>query len=138
MDEFDIKGSPSKELIERYHALNETKKSLEKDLDSLKNEIKSSYSSATKQVLYGYKVEVTYPDTSKFDNDKVIDFLQNCLRVGMIDKDDFDTSTTLALNEEGLTDLINSGKIVFDALKDYAWVESKGSARLTVTKLKDV
>ena len=129
-DVFDETGGISKELVREYYEINERKKADEKWLKANKPAIEKALAllERDKVDVGGLRVSVVVPDTSHFDLDKVLAYL---IAEGHVDK-----ATRLVVDEDKLAELIESGVIDVEDLKDEAWVESKGSPRLTINKVK--
>lgn len=132
-DIFEKETSIAEELVQQYFEINERKKQDEKWLKDNGTAIKDAMVKLgnDKKDFGQYRVAVSIPDTSKFDEDKVIDCLAEILT-----DEDFEKVTTFKLNEEVFEQFVNEGKINLDSIKLHAWVESKGAPRLTITKVK--
>ena len=128
----EINGTPEvgQELIEEYFRRNERKKEDEKWLKENRKLIINELKKLKKDVIdYGnIRVSMTIPDTSKFDKEKVLEFAE---------KNGFkDRIIREELDEDKLVQLIESGEVDLEELKEYAWVESTGSPRVTLKELE--
>ncbi len=120
----------NQELIEEYFKRNERRKEDEKWLKEYRKLIVNELEKLGKDVVdFGnIRVSVTIPDTSKFDKEKVLEFAE---KNGFKDK-----VIKEELDEDKLVQLIESGEVDLEELKEYAWVESTGSPRITLKELK--
>jgi hypothetical protein len=121
-----------KELIEEYFTVSERKKKDEKWLKENGVKIKEIMISMekTKEDIGSYRVEVTVPNTSKFDEEKVLEYLKEFPEV-------YAYSTKISLDEEKLEEVIEKGDIDLEEIKKRAWIEQTGSPRLVVKKRND-
>ena len=120
----------NQELIEEYFKRNERRKEDEKWLKEHRKLIVNELQELGRDVVdFGnIRVSVTIPDTSKFDKEKVLEFAE---------KNGFkDRVIREELDEDKLVQLIESGEVDLEELKEYAWVESTGSPRVTLKELK--
>lgn len=119
-------------LIEEYHARSQRKSDDEKWLKANKPAILSAMNDAGKyKADYGnYRVSVTVPDESKFDMDKVLEFLANDVA-----EEVFNRCTTVVVNEAELFTCVEDGIIDLEQLKEIAWVPKAGTSRLSVKQL---
>ena len=126
---FDI----GEDLVREYAMRNKRKKEDEAWLKKNGGHIKDIMIRAEKDKkdVGAYRIAVSIPDESKFDEDKVLVYLSNRLS-----EDELGLATKVALDEEGLENLIENGVVDLEDLKAYAWVESKGSPRLRITETK--
>lgn len=120
----------NQEFIKEYFRRSERKKEDEKWLKENRQFIINELEKLGKDVVdFGnIRVSMSIPDTSKFDSEKVLEFLE---MKGLKDR-----AIKEELDEEKLMDLINDGLIDVEELKEYAWVESKGSPRIILRELK--
>jgi uncharacterized protein YjgD (DUF1641 family) len=120
-------------LVENYFIINERKKKDEKWLKENSPLIKKAMDMAGKDKKdYGsYRVSCSAPDTGKFNEEKVLDYI-----LANLGDEVFDEVTTVKLNEEALEQLITNGTISIDDLKNAAWEDSKGTPRLVISKLE--
>lgn len=127
-----INGVPevNQEFIKEYFRRSERKKEDEKWLKENRQFIINELEKLGKDVVdFGnIRVSMSIPDTSKFDSEKVLEFLE---MKGLKDR-----AIKEELDEEKLMDLINDELIDVEELKEYAWVESKGSPRIILKELK--
>ena len=120
----------NQELIEEYFKRNERRKEDEKWLKEHRKLIVNELQELGRDVVdFGnIRVSVTIPDTSKFDKEKVLEFAE---KNGFKDK-----VIREELDEDKLVQLIESGEVDLEELKEYAWIESTGSPRVTLKELK--
>lgn len=128
-DAFDANKGLDTDLINQYFIVNERKKKDEAWLKENSLKIKSMLQSLGKSTVMvdDIKVSVSASNTSKFDMDKVLEFLtsKNLLQY-----------TKQVVDEKALMEAIDNGEIDIEELKEYAWVESTGSPKLTVKRVK--
>jgi hypothetical protein len=134
-DVFEKQTTVEDSVISKYYKYNELKKKAEKWLKENVSSIKDAMSKlgADKKDFGKYRVSISVPDASKFDDVLVMRYLVMLLAKKIITKKDFDNLTIRKPNEEALTEYINNGKISLEDLKANAWVEAKGSPRLTIS-----
>lgn len=132
-DYFDEAFEIEEELLRQYDEINDRKKKDEKWLKENGKYVKEIMERAgkDKKDVGNYRVSVVVPDTSKFDEDKLLEVLTNIL-----DEDALDKVTTRKINETVLTEMVEAGEVDIDTLKAFAWVESKGSPRLTIKRIE--
>lgn len=120
----------NQEIIEEYFRRNERKKEDEKWLKEYRNIIINELNRLGKDIVdFGnIRVTMTIPNTSKFDSEKVLEFLE---KKGLKQR-----AVKEELDEDKLMQLINEGLVDIDELKEYAWVESFGSPRVTLKEMK--
>lgn len=120
----------NKEIIEEYFRRNERKKEDEKWLKEYRNIIINELNRLGKDIVdFGnIRVTMTIPNTSKFDSEKVLEFLEKKGLKQRVVKEELDEDKLMQLIDEGLVDI--------DELKEYAWVESFGSPRVTLKEMK--
>lgn len=120
----------NQELIEEYFKRNERRKEDEKWLKEHRKLIVNELKELGRDVVdFGnIRVSVTIPDTSKFDKEKVLEFAEKNGFKDRVIKEELD--------EDKLVQLIESGEVDLEELKEYAWVESTGSPRVTLKELK--
>jgi hypothetical protein len=133
MDVFDETKDIDRELVEKYYEINERKKADEKWLKANKPAIEKALDLLNRDKLDvgSLRVTVAVPDTSHFDEDKVLEYIKDVL-----DPLDYYACTRTVLSENEFEILIKNGKIDVDKLKKVAWVESKGTPRLVINKVK--
>lgn len=119
----------NQELIEEYFKRNERRKEDEKWLKEHRKLIVNELQELGRDVVdFGnIRVSVTIPDTSKFDKEKVLEFAE---KNGFKDK-----VIREELDEDKLVQLIESGEVDLEELKEYAWIESTGSPRVILKEL---
>lgn len=120
----------NQELIEEYFRRNERKKEDEKWLKENRKLIINELKKLEKDVVdYGnIRVLMTIPNTSKFDKEKVLEFAEKKGFKDKVIKEELDEDKLVQLIEEGLIDI--------EELKEYAWIESTGSPRVTLKELR--
>jgi len=120
----------NQEIIEEYFRRNERKKEDEKWLKEYRNIIINELNRLGKDIVdFGnIRVTMTIPNTSKFDSEKVLEFLEKKGLKQRAVKEELDEDKLMQLIDEGLVDI--------DELKEYAWVESFGSPRVTLKEMK--
>jgi len=119
----------NQDLIYEYFKRNERKKEDDKWLKEHRELIIAELNKLGKdRVDYGnIRVSITVPDTSKFDKEKVLEFADiKGIRAKVIKEE---------LDEDKLMQLIENGEVSVEELKEYAWIESKGSPRITLKEL---
>lgn len=118
-------------ILQEYYEHTQNKKKEEEWLNKhralILQELKNLEKTAVR--VGNYQAKVTIPNNSKFDEDKVLEFLEE---KGLLEQ-----ATKKVLDEEKLTTLIENGLISLEELKDYAWVSLEGSPRLTVQMVKE-
>jgi len=115
-----------KEYFERNKRKNEDEKWLKNNRNFVIKELKRLKKN---KVDYGnIRVSMTIPDTSKFDKDKVLKYAEIKGLKPKIVKEELDEDKLMQLIEEKLIDI--------KELKNYAWVESTGSPRITLKEIK--
>lgn len=116
-------------LVREYFERNERKKDDEKWLKEHKPTIIRTMNDLgkSKSDFGDMRVSVTIPDNSKFDDDKVLEFLVN--------HDLDEIATKRVVDEEALAQLIEDETVDLEELKDSAWVESQGTPRLSIKRL---
>lgn len=128
-DVFQNETVVDENLIKEYYERNERKKSDEKWLKEHKVAVFKGLQELGKQkAAFGdLQVSYTVPDQSYFDEAKVLEF---ALEHGV-----YELVTKAVLDEDALTSMIEQGLIDFDELKEYAWVEKKGTERISVKRV---
>lgn len=122
-------------LLKEYYERNERKKKDEAWLKKYSQIIKAAMEKQgkSKTVVGNIKVSISVPDTSHFDMDKVLEYLQN----GNVPSAVFERVTKTVVDEDALTAAVEEGIINLEELKAHAWVESHGTPRLTVSIIGD-
>lgn len=117
-------------IVKEYFERNERKKEDENWLKKYRPVVISEMErlGKDKALFDDVKVSISIPDNSRFDDEKVLEFLE---AKGLTDK-----ATKRVVDEDKLSALIESGEIDLEELKEVAWVVSTGSPRLTITKVK--
>lgn len=123
----------TEDFIAEYYARKEALDREKKALDEINNYIKKSLlSSGLNKAKFGnVVVSITTPNTSKFDMDKVLEFMYDRY------PDFVDNVTKRVVDDSKLEELVLSGKVDKDALVDFAFVESKGTPRATYKYVGD-
>ena len=119
----------NQDLIEEYFRRNNRKKEDDKWLKKHRELIIAELNKLGKDIVdYGnIRVSITVPNTSKFDKEKVLEFADiKGIRAKVIKEE---------LDEDKLMQLIENGEVSVEELKEYAWIESKGSPRITLKEL---
>lgn len=119
----------NQDLIDEYFKRNERKKEDDKWLKKHRELIIAELNKLGKdRVDYGnIRVSITVPNTSKFDKEKVLEFADTKgIRAKVIKEE---------LDEDKLMQLIENEEVSVEELKEYAWIESKGSPRITLKEL---
>lgn len=131
-DAFDETGGLDKDIVNEFYERSMRKREDEAWLKKHNALIKEAMTKLGKNIsdVNDKRIVIIEPDTSHFDLDKVMKYLTD-----LGDADIFDTCTKTVVDEEGLTRMIEGGYIDLENLKEIAWVESKGSSRLTVKKV---
>lgn len=116
-------------LISEYYFRNERKKADNKWLREHRKLVIEELQKLNKnKVDYGdFRVSMTIPDTSKFDEEKILRFTES--------KGYKDKVVKEVLDEDKLMELLEKDLISIEDLKEHAWIESTGSPRITVKKL---
>jgi hypothetical protein len=129
-DAFEQETSVDEALVQEYFERNERKKADEKWIKEHKEKIYKGLNELGKSKAdFGtYRASVSVPDNSRFDNDKVLQFVA--------EKGLYEEVTMRVLDEEKLVALIEDGLIDLEELKSKAWIESKGTARISVKKVE--
>ncbi|GEA16826.1 hypothetical protein E308F_30720 [Moorella sp. E308F] len=117
----------NKELLQEYYERSQRQKEDKKWLEKYKPIIIQSLQNAGKNKLEqeGFRVSITIPNTSHFDMEKVLVFLKE-KQLGCLKE---------VVDEEALTQAIEEGVIDLEELKAVAWIEDKGTPRLTIKKV---
>lgn len=119
----------NQDLINEYFKRNKRKKEDDKWLKKHRELIIAELNKIGKdKVDYGnIRVSMTVPNTSKFNKEKVLEFADiKGIRDKVIKEE---------LDEDKLMQLIENEEVSVEELKEYAWIESKGSPRITLKEL---
>lgn len=121
-----------KELVKEYYERSERKKEDEAWLKKYGNLVKDIMvkQNKNKEDVDDLRVSISIPDTSHFDNEKLLKYL--LLNYPNL-KEHY---ISYKIDEDGLEYLIKEGHVDVEELRENAWVVSKGSPRLIVKKLK--
>ena len=127
--EFTNKINLDQELIDEYFKRKERKKEDEDWIKENRLKVIEAFKVAGKSKgdFGNIRVSVTVPDASKFDVEKVLEYVESKGLLGKV--------VTPTLDETKLEKLVEIGEIDLTELKKYAWIESKGSPRVTLDKL---
>lgn len=131
MDVFNTK-KVDESLIREYFERNERKKSDEAWLKSKAPIIREALKDTPKSMYGDLVVTLSTPNTSKFDNEKIVEFLKE--KVKPLNEEIYDICIKHEVDEQGLEDCLEQGLIDLEELKKYAWEESKGTTRLLISK----
>ena len=118
------------DLVKEYFERNERKKEDEAWMKRNKEKVVKLLGDKKAMDFGNIRVSVVVPDTSKFNPDKLQEYFQNKK------PEYFDGVAKKVVDEKKVEKLVESEQIDIDELMEYAWVESKGSPRVTV-KLND-
>jgi hypothetical protein len=131
-DVFDDTGDLDKDIINEFYERSERKREDEAWLNKHKPLIKDAMFKLGKNIsaVGDKRVVITEVDSSKFDLDKVLAYLQ----MYVTEPEVMYECTKVVVNEDGLEKAIEAGLINLDDLKHYAWVSSKGTSRVTIKK----
>ncbi|WP_145052648.1 hypothetical protein [Paenibacillus xylanexedens] len=121
------------ELIREYHERNQRKLDDEKWLKANKPAIVSTMNALGKEKkdFGNLRVSIVTPDESKFDNEKIIAFIQEN-HPGLAD---WLIEQKPVINEARLEEAIMTELLCSDALHEVAWIEKTGTPRVTVKAL---
>lgn len=131
MDVFNTR-KVDEELIREYFERNERKKSDEAWLKSKAPIIREALKDTPRSIFGDLVVVLSTPNTSKFNNDKVMEFLEE--RVKPLNEEIYELCVKDAVDEKGLADCLEQGLLSIEELKEYAWEESTGTTRLSISK----
>jgi hypothetical protein len=120
------------EIAKEYLFRNERKKEDEKWLDKVKPVLRKILLDADKDKMdfNGVRIIIQVPDTSKFNNDKLVTFLQENGLHSVLEE-----VTKVSVNEEALAKAIENGDIDLELLNAAAWEVSFGTPRLTAKQV---
>jgi hypothetical protein len=129
-DVFDQESTVDESLIKEYFERNKRKKEDEEWIKKHKSIVIKELQKLNKDKAdFGdYRVSYSVPDKSHFDEGKILEF---ALQKGI-----FELITKPVLDEDALDRMIEQGLIDLEELKSHAWVEEKGTPRLSVKKVK--
>lgn len=131
MDVFNTKRI-DENLIREYFERNERKKSDEAWLKSKAPVIKEALKDTPKSMFGDLVVSLSTPNTSKFNNDKLMEYLEEKIKPSNVEV--YNMCTKRVVNEYSLAECIERNLIDIDELRDYAWEESVGTPRLTISR----
>lgn len=121
-------------LIREYYERNERKKQDEAWLKSKATIIREALKNTPKSVYGDLVVTISIPNTSKFNTDKLMEYLET--KIKPVDEDLFNACTKRVINEDQLSVYIENGQIDLNELQEYAWEESTGTPRVKVSKME--
>lgn len=126
------KMTVSQSLIDEFYERNSRKVADEKWLKTNKPALVNAMQELGKQKSdFGdIRVTVSTPDESRFDMEKILEFLANDVPEAI-----FDRCTKVVVDEDALMAAIEEGSIDLGLLKEFAWIERKGTPRIMVKKL---
>lgn len=114
-----------KEYFERSKRMKEDKKWLQDN----KDKVLQAMQGRDKADFDGIRVTVSIPNTSKFDLDKIYNYL-NSYSPALLKE-----CTKQVIDEDKLSQLIENGAIDLTELQEVAWVESVGTPRITLKQV---
>ena len=120
----------SESLIREYFERNERKKEDEKWLKEYGEIIKEALKDTPKSLIGDFVVSIQVPNTSKFNTDKVLEYLKN----SNIPRHVYERCVKLALDEEQFAACVEENLIDINKIREAAWEESTGTPRLTIKK----
>jgi hypothetical protein len=122
----------SQSLIDEFYERNTRKAADDKWLKANKPAILNAMNELgkTKSDFGDIRITVSTPDESRFDMEKIVEFLANDVPEGI-----FHQCTKVVVDEAALMDAIEHGKIDLGTLKQFAWIERTGTPRISVKKL---
>lgn len=128
--QFTNRSELTKGLIEEYYARNERRKKDDAWLKENRSKVLKAMQEVNKTAenFDDYQISISIPDTSNFNTDKVLDYARS--------KGVYDKIVTHRLDEAKLIEMIENEEIDLEELKEFAWVESTGSPRLTIKRLE--
>lgn len=133
MDVFNTKRV-DEHLICEYFERNERKKSDEAWLKSKAPAIRDALKDTPKSVFGDLIVTVSTPNTSKFNPDKLMEYLET--KIKPVNEELYNGCTKRVVDEDALATYIESAQIDIDDLKAHAWEESIGTPRITISRRK--
>lgn len=119
-------------LVSEYFTRSKRKNEDDKWLKENKPSIMSGLGALGKEKtnIGSYQVGYTTPNESKFDMDKVLEYLRDKVTPEM-----YLNCTKTVVDEEALTSYIEAGEIDIEELQEAAWVTKFGTPRLTVKQV---
>ena len=136
----DVFDTLDEDLLKEYYERSERKKQDEawiKKYNGIIKDILIKQGKSNEQVG-NIVVSVSVPDTSKFDEEKLLEYIVSLYNEQKISDEDYLKCLKTSINEQAIMELVENGVIDLEELKEKAWVQSTGTPRLNVKKLKGV
>jgi hypothetical protein len=132
-DAFEQRASAQESLIQEYFERSQRRSEDDKWIKANKPSITGAMAELAKDKAdFGlYRVSISTPDESRFDMEKVLEFLANDVPEGV-----FSECTKVVVDEDALMKRIEDGTIDLDILKAAAWIEKTGTPRLSIKERK--
>lgn len=124
---FDTVDQSQNDFVRKFYEINARKNADEKWLKENRAKIRELVGDKGAGDFGNIRVKVTVPNTSKFDMEKVHQFL--------ILKHLEDNATKKVVDEDKLMELVKVGTIDLEELQAFAWVESQGAPRVTIKEI---
>lgn len=134
----DVFDTLDEDLLKEYYERSERKKQDEawiKKYNGIIKDILIKQGKSNEQVG-NIVVSVSVPDTSKFDEEKLLEYIVSLYNEQKISDEDYLKCLKTSINEQAVMELVENGVIDLEELKEKAWVQSTGTPRLNVKKLK--
>ena len=134
----DVFDTLDEDLLKEYYERSERKKQDEawiKKYNGIIKDILIKQGKSNEQVG-NIVVSVSVPDTSKFDEEKLLEYIVSLYNEQKISDEDYFKCLKTSINEQAIMELVENGVIDLEELKEKAWVQSTGTPRLNVKKLK--
>ncbi len=134
----DVFDTLDEDLLKEYYERSERKKQDEawiKKYNGIIKDILIKQGKSNEQVG-NIVVSVSVPDTSKFDEEKLLEYIVSLYNEQKISDEDYLKCLKTSINEQAIMELVENGVIDLEELKEKAWVQSTGTPRLNVKKLK--
>lgn len=124
---FDTVDQTQKDFVKEYYEVNARKNADEKWLKENKARLRELVGEKGAGDFGNIRVKVTIPNTSKFNMDKVHQFVKL--------KGLEDITTTRVVDEAKVMELVELGTIYLSELQEFAWEETTGAPRVTVKEI---
>lgn len=124
---FDTVDQSQKDFVRQYYEINTRKNADEKWLKENKAKLRELVGEGGAGDFGNIRVKVTVPNSSKFNMDKVHQFVKM--------KGIEEITTKRVVDEAKLMGLINSGTINLEELQEFAWEEIAGAPRVTIKEI---
>lgn len=134
----DVFDTLDEDLLKEYYERSKRKKQDEawvKKYSGIIKDILIKQGKSNEQVG-NIVVSVSVPDTSKFDEEKLLEYIVSLYNEQKISDEDYLKCLKTSINEQAIMELVENGVIDLEELKEKAWVQSTGTPRLNVKKLK--